>query len=117
MTILDRVKELCAQRDISLAQLEKDLGFSNKSLFAWKDSNPSVNKVKAVADYFGVTVDYLLTDEKELDAKEELLERAFADNPDMRILFKVSEKCSPAEIKTAIRLIQALRGETEYQDI
>ena len=72
---------------------------------------PSIDRVKKVADYFGVTVDYLISDRKQLDEKEELLERAFADNPDMRILFKVTEKCSPAEIQTAIRLIKALRGE------
>lgn len=115
--MLEKIKKLCAVNGMSVSQLEQTLGLSNKAIYRWDTSKPSIDRVKAVADYFGVTVDYLLSDEKQLDEKEELLERAFADNPDMRILFKVSEKCSPAEIKTAIRLIQALRGETEYEDI
>lgn len=115
--MLEKIKKLCAVNGMSVSQLEQTLGLSNKAIYRWDTSKPSIDRVKAVADYFGVTVDYLLSDEKQLDEKEELLERAFADNPDMRILFKVLEKCSPAEIKTAIRLIQALRGETEYEDI
>ena len=114
--IVERIKELCSQKGVTLAELEADLGW-NRRIYRWNENEPGIDKVKAVADYFGVTVDYLLSDDKPLDLKEELLEKAFADNPDMRILFKVSEKCSPAEIKTAIRLIQALRGETEYEDI
>ena len=110
--MLEKIKSLCAKNGMSVSQLEQILGLSNKAIYRWDTSKPSIDRVKAVADYFGVTVDYLLSDEKQLDEKEELLERAFADNPDMRILFKVTEKCSPSEIKTAIRLIQALRGET-----
>lgn len=114
--MVEKIKELCKQKGISVLQLEKETGIAH-GIHRWDINKPSIDKVQTVAEYFGVTVDYLLSDEKQLDEKEELLERAFADNPDMRILFKVSEKCSPAEIKTAIRLIQALRGETEYEDI
>ena len=113
--MFEKIKELCNERGISVLQLEKEVGLAH-GVHRWDTNKPSIDKVKLVADYFGVTVDYLLSDETNYDLKEELLERAFADNPDMRILFKVSEKCSPAEIKTAIRLIQALRGE-EYEDI
>ena len=111
--MFEKIKELCKEKGISVLTLEKEVGIAH-GIHRWDISRPSVDKVKAVADYFGVTVDYLLSDDKQLDAKEELLERAFADNPDMRMLFKVTEKCSPAEIQTAIRLIQALRG--EYKD-
>lgn len=58
--IYDRIKELCTQRGISIYRLEKDLGFSSCSICKWKTSSPSVDKVQKVADYFGVTVNYLL---------------------------------------------------------
>lgn len=109
--MLEKIKELCRQKGVSITQLEQSLGLSNKAIYRWDEQMPSIDRVKKVADYFGVTVDYLISDEKVYDEKQELLERAFADNPDMRILFKVTEKCSPAEIQTAIRLIKALRGE------
>ena len=114
---IEKIRRLCEEKGTSLYALEVESGIGRNNIRRWEKYNPSVDKVKAVADYLGVTVDYLLSDEEEeLDAKDELLEKAFAANPDMRILFKVSEKCSPAEIKTAIRLIQALRGE-DYEDI
>lgn len=109
--MVETIKKLCKEKGMSVLQLERETGIAH-GIHRWDISKPSIDKVQAVADYFGVTVDYLLSDEKQLDEQEELLERAFADNPDMRILFKVTEKCSPSEIKTAIRLIQALRGET-----
>lgn len=58
--IYDRIKELCTQKGISIYRLEKDLGFSSCSICKWKTSSPSVDKVQKVADYFGVTVNYLL---------------------------------------------------------
>lgn len=121
--MFERIKELCKEKGITVAQLEENLGWS-RSIYKWDTNTPSVTKVKAVADYFGVTVDYLLSDEEGFNdgltpstmSKDELLQKAFDDKPDMRILFKVAEKCSPNEIKTAIRLIEALRGETHYED-
>ena len=112
--MLDKIKALCKEKGVSVSQLEQELGFGNKAIYKWDEQTPGIDRVKKVADYFGVTVDYLIADEKSFDEREELLERAFSDNPDMRMLFKVTEKCSPAEIQTAIRLIQALRG--EYKD-
>lgn len=58
--IYDRIKELCTKKGISIYRLEKDLGFSSCSICKWKTSSPSVDKVQKVADYFDVTVNYLL---------------------------------------------------------
>lgn len=113
--MLDRIKELCRRKGVTITQLEQELGFSNKALYRWDEQMPSIDRVKKVADYFGVTIDYLVNEDRTYDEKEELLEKAFGDKPEMRILFKVTDKCSPAEIKTTIRLIAALRGEP-YED-
>lgn len=58
--ILCNVKNLCAIKGITLAALERAMDFGNGSLKKWATSSPSVDKVKKVADYFGVTVDELL---------------------------------------------------------
>lgn len=57
-----RIRELCNERGTNFKQLELSLGFGNGTIARWGDSPPSVIKVKAVADYFGVTVDELLTE-------------------------------------------------------
>lgn len=60
MTLLERVKTLCNDNSITLAKLEKTLTFGNGTLSRWDDSSPSGDKLLKVADYFGVTTDYLL---------------------------------------------------------
>lgn len=60
MNIYDRIKELAAAKKISIAELERNLHFSNGSLYKWTKTSPSMDKVKLVADYFDVSTDYLL---------------------------------------------------------
>lgn len=60
--IYTNVSNLCQSRGISIAKLEKELGFGNATIRGWTSSSPTVEKLKAVADYFGVTVDDLLSD-------------------------------------------------------
>lgn len=60
MTTFERVKILADKRKISIVELEEKLNFSKNSLYAWKKSKPSIDKLNAVADYFGVSTDYLL---------------------------------------------------------
>lgn len=62
MDIFDRIRMLAKSKNVSLSALEKELGFSNKSLYPHKkDSTIRGDRVVALANYFGVTTDYLLT--------------------------------------------------------
>lgn len=60
MNLRDRIKELANQRKVSVAELERALGFGNGSISKWNKQSPSTEKLKQVADYFGVSTDYLL---------------------------------------------------------
>ena len=60
MTITDRIKELCDRKSITIAALERTLDFGNGTIRRWSTTSPSVDKLKMVADYFGVNVDYLI---------------------------------------------------------
>lgn len=75
MDILERIKTLCRTHGMSISQLEDKLGFGRNYLYSWKKRMPGVDKVKRVADYFDVSVDYLLgrSDKKywELNDKDE----------------------------------------------
>lgn len=62
--IYERIKKLCSARGISIYELEKNLGFARGHLYKWKESSPTTEKIKLVADYFGVSIDYLVSDEK-----------------------------------------------------
>ena len=58
----DKLKALCVEKGITFRKLEKECGMGNGTIARWKTSSPSVANLKAVADYFGVTVDELLRD-------------------------------------------------------
>lgn len=62
-----RVKELAAQKHVSLAKVERDLGFSNGIISTWKTGKASQDKINSLADYFNVSTDYLLGRSKDVD--------------------------------------------------
>lgn len=68
MSIYNRVKELCQQRGITLHVLETKIGLSVGATSKWRNGNPSADALIKVADFFGVSVDFLLGHEC---AKEE----------------------------------------------
>lgn len=60
-TLYERIRILCEEKGISITKLENDCGFANSTIKKWKSiSTPGVDKIKIVARYFGVTVDYIL---------------------------------------------------------
>ncbi len=60
MDLYERIKELAAKQKISITALEEKLKIANGTIRRWGNINPGVDKVQKVADYFGVTVDFLL---------------------------------------------------------
>lgn len=73
MTILDRIRSLANDRKVTLAELERNLNFSNGSLRKWETSTPSGDKIEKIADYFNISTDYLLgrTDNPTIANKKE----------------------------------------------
>ena len=57
----DKIAVLCEQRGVSICKLERETGISNGTIGKWRNSSPTVDKLKKVADYLGCTVDDLLT--------------------------------------------------------
>ena len=58
--MVSKIKTLCKARKITIGSLEDRIGLAKNSVYRWDQNKPSVDRVKAVADYFGVTVDELL---------------------------------------------------------
>ncbi|RZI48461.1 XRE family transcriptional regulator [Lactococcus kimchii] len=60
MTVYDRIKELAEKRKMTVSEVEIALGMGTNSLYAWKKKIPNGANLEKAADYFGVSVDYLL---------------------------------------------------------
>ena len=64
MEFYERLEILRKSTKKSQREIENDLGFSTGSYGKWKNSMPTPDRLKKLADYFGVTSDYLMTGEK-----------------------------------------------------
>ncbi|MCT1226651.1 XRE family transcriptional regulator [Lactococcus lactis] len=60
MTVLDTIKELSERRGKTLRQVTDDLNFSENYLYSLKTKTPNGANLEKLADYFNVSVDYLL---------------------------------------------------------
>lgn len=58
--VVEKISKLCKEKGVSIAKLEKETGISNGTIGKWSRSSPTVEKIERVADYFGVSVDWLL---------------------------------------------------------
>lgn len=88
ITFNERVQKVWKEKrpDIkSVRNLEERIGLSNGTIASWKKSSPSQAKIEQVANFFGVSVDYLLGNTDEMysnkkDGKSEIdLDKALAD--------------------------------------
>ena len=60
MNIVDKIRALCSDRTITIAELERNLGLGAGTVSRWDVRVPGVDKVQKVAEYFDVSTDYLL---------------------------------------------------------
>lgn len=77
MSLVKRIKGLCDEQKVSFAAVERKIGISNGQIRRWDNVSPKGETLNKVADYFDVSVDYLLgrTDKKryyDLTEKDEL---------------------------------------------
>ena len=60
--MVEKIRAICKQRGITVRELEQRAGLFN-AIYRWDENRPSVDRVKAVADVLGVTVDDLLRED------------------------------------------------------
>lgn len=64
MNLKERIKTLCKENGITVNKLEKTLGFGTGYVAKLDNSTPNTAKIQLIADYFKVSVDYLMKGEK-----------------------------------------------------
>lgn len=74
MTLVNNIQNLCETHGTTLIGLERVLGFGRGTIRKWDNSSPSVDKVSAIAKYFNVSIDDLLTTEDKLDIAYNVIE-------------------------------------------
>lgn len=82
--MVERIRKLCEEKYTTFGALEKKLGFANGSLRKTDEKIQAV-RLKTLADYFGVSMEYILTGSNsttdELSGDERELLRLFRSMP------------------------------------
>ena len=104
----DVFKELRQEREKSQDAIAKDLDVSPALISKWENniSTPGPEMLEYIADYFGVSVDYLIGRSKYRNLE--------ADNSELdNILFSKAKNLTDDEKKTVISVINAIKKDTD----
>lgn len=97
MTTFERIKELAKKQGKSLNKVEEELGYGKNVLYRLKTSNPSTERLQEIADYFGVSADYLLGRE---------------ENSEVQSFFRINTSNLDPDIKEEVE--EELRNYSEF---
>jgi len=120
MTSVERVLDLCRGHGVPVYVLEKKLGFSNAYLSRLKKGLP-YDRAKKIADFFNVSVDYILTGEvppKEsesgkkyyFDDETAQVAQELFETPGLRVLFDAARGSDPEALKLAADMLKKMKG-------
>ena len=100
--ISQRITQLCKKRGISQKQALADIGLSRNAAQRWAEGMPSSDTLQRIAEYFGISTDFLL---------EECSGKTPAVSKDMRDYLKFIEAFENADsyIQEAILILLKLR--------
>ena len=108
-------ERLCAEKGVTPYRVGKETGISTSTLSEWKTGKytPKDDKLRKIADYFGVTVDYLMTGSDpdgyyENDETARIAQKLH-DNPQLRVLFSAAEDASPEALQDAYEMLLILK--------
>lgn len=112
-------EKLMQKKDVNHSDVSKATGISQSSLSDWKSGRytPKADKLKKIADYFGVSVEYLMTGKEEgkdsyyLDNDAKELSQFLFQNPEYRVLFDASRKVKKKDIQFVKEFIDRMTSE------
>lgn len=118
----DLYAQLCKAVGKSPSAVAQELGINKSTVTVWKknQSTPKTDILQKIADYFGVTTDYLLTGETKkspassLTEDEELNEllEELKNNPGKRLLFSKTKNATKEDIEKIVAMVDILTAGT-----
>ena len=111
---------------VTTAEVCKATGIGQSTMSNWKSRRNMISGKNAqlIADYFGVSVDYLMTGrEKEggeeyylNDETREIAQEIF-ENPDLKSLFDMSRKMPPERLRAHLEFMKSLYKQETGEDV
>lgn len=121
MNSVERVKAICKERKIPISKLERDLGYSNAYISQLRKGTFPDDRLKEIAKYLNVSVEYLMTGEEQngyyLNEETAKLAQEMFEDEDMRSLFNMKRNMPPDRFKAHMEFMKNLYEQEKGKDI
>lgn len=117
-------EQLLQKYDLTAYKVAKEAGVTQTALSNWKagKSTPTTKTLQKIADFFGVSIDYLMTGKETEDSKYYLndetaeMAQALFENKNLRVLFDAAKDATPEDLKTTYDMLMALKKKERGMD-
>lgn len=106
--------DLCKRNNVKPATVSKATGVSTATLTAWKkgEYQPKPDKLQKIADYFGVSLDYMIKGiaaEYYFDETTAQIAQRLYQNKELHMLFDATKDASAEELKNFYDMIMIMK--------
>lgn len=119
-------EKLLKANGVTAYRVGKETGISTATLTQWKKgvSTPKQDKLQKIADYFNVSLEYLMTGEEKEggekyylnDETAEMAQTLF-ENKNLRVLFDAAKDATPEDLKTTYDMLMALKKKERGENV
>lgn len=113
----ENFKTLCENADVTPGEVSKHTGAASSTLTMWKQGvyTPKVDKLQKIADYFGVSLNYLQTGEEQSGdhfITEDVVNVAekIKNNQALQDLFDVAVEAQPSDVDMAADMLKRMNA-------
>ena len=115
MTTVERILDLIQSNNITAAKLTQEANLANGLITQWKKGlqKPSTDALVKIADYFGVSLDYLLgrTEEKNTDEKDDITFDDFTF-----AMYDEAQHLTEEDKQALLQMARLLKSKTEKKE-
>ena len=102
-------------KGVSTYKVAKETGIPQQTFSKWKKgiSTPKADKLQKIADYFGVTGDYLLGNDPTTTPKDIELQNYLEElrtRPELKMLFSLTKNATKEDVEKAVKIIETMLG-------
>lgn len=114
MDQVERVKQICKQRGIAIAKLERECAFSNGYIRGLREGRLPADRLYKIAEYLDVSPEYILTGKEPTPYYDKIETAEIAEelfkNEDIRALLSAAQGLPPEVLRSTADLLTRLRG-------
>ncbi|MBD5473632.1 MAG: helix-turn-helix transcriptional regulator [Lachnospiraceae bacterium] len=117
--------QLLQKFGVTAYKVSKATGISQSSLSDWKlgKITPKTENMKKIADYFGVSLEYLMTGEEKdggetyyLNEETAKIAQDIFENKELRLLFDTARNAEPEDLLAVHNMLLALKRKEQHYD-